>query len=432
MPNSIRLFINVTRQYSLDIMCNRLQPQSRSHLHPKKRTHGEDDVITSGRYEFLAQDRIIYGEPAAKAIPELVETMNARRVFLVASRSLSRATDVIDKIRAALGDHYCGIFDECVEHVPRASVLTAAEAVRHAAPDLIVTIGGGTPIDTVKVLLICLAENIQSEEQLGEYRIRVLEDGRRHTPPVRTPPIRQVVVPTTLSGAEFSQLAGCSDPSRQVKDLFSGREIGAQSVILDPRITLHTPDWLWLSTGIRAIDHAVETVCSRKPTPFTDANCLYGLGMLADSLRRTHVAPQDIEARLQSQLGVWLCSTGLGRVEWGASHGIGHQLGAVADVPHGHTSCVMLPSVLRYNEQVNADRQALIAEALGHGDAKAADLIESLIQDLGMPTRLRDVGITKEHFPAIASGGMQNMMVRSNPRPIAGPEDIFAILDQAW
>lgn len=389
-------------------------------------------MITSGRYEFLAQDRIIYGEPAAVAVAELAETMGARRVFLVASGALSRNTDEIDKIRNALGDRYCGVFDECVEHVPRASVLAAAEAVRKANPDLIVTIGGGTPIDTVKVLLICLAENIQTEEQLGEYRIRVLEDGRRYTPPVRKPPMRQVVVPTTLSGAEFSQLAGCSDPVRQVKDLFAGREIGAQSVILDPRITVHTPDWLWISTGIRAIDHAVETVCSRKPIPFTDANCLYGLRMLADSLRRTRLAASDLEARMQSQLGVWLCSTGLGRVEWGASHGIGHQLGAVAGVPHGHTSCVMLPSVLRYNESVNADRQALISEALGHPGAKAADLIESLIRDLGMPTRLRDVGVNREQFAAIAAGGMQNMMVRSNPRPISGPEDILAILNQAW
>lgn len=389
-------------------------------------------MLTNGQYEFLAQDRIIYGEPAAKSVAQLAESMGAKRVFLVASGALSKNTDEIDKIRTALGERYCGLFDECVEHVPRTSVLTAAEAVRQAKPDLIVTIGGGTPIDTVKVLLICLAEDIQTEEQLGEYRIRVLEDGSRYTPPVRKPPFRQVVIPTTLSGAEFSQLAGCSDPARQVKDLFAGREIGAQSVILDPRITVHTPEWLWISTGIRAIDHAVETVCSRKPNPYTDANCLYGLRMLANSLKRTLSSPSDLEARLQSQLGVWLCSTGLGRVEWGASHGIGHQLGAVAGVAHGHTSCVMLPSVLRYNEATNADRQALISEALGQPDAKASDLLESLIQDLGMPTRLRDVGVNPEQFQAIAAGGMQNMMVRSNPRPITSPDDIISILKQAW
>jgi len=325
-----------------------------------------------------------------------------------------------------------GLFDECVAHVPRESVLRAADAVRQAQPDLIVTVGGGTPIDTVKVLLICLAQNVQTEAELGEYRIRVLEDGSKHVPAVGKPPVRQIVVPTTLSGAEFSCLGGCSDPARQVKDIYSGREIGAQVVILDPALTVHTPEWLWLSTGVRAVDHAVETICSRRPQPFTDATCLHALTMLDASLRRNKQESLDLEARLQSQLGVWLASTGLGRVEWGASHGIGHQLGAVADVPHGHTSCVMLHNVLRYNLPANAARQALISEALGRPEVSAADLIESLVRDLGMPTRLQDVGVKREHFAAIARGGMENMMVRSNPRPITRPEDILEILEQAW
>lgn len=388
--------------------------------------------MLQGRYEFLPQDRVVFGTPAAQAVAELAEQMNARRVFLVSSKTLSRQTDEIDKIRAALGDRYVGLFDECVAHVPRGSVLKAAEAVRRAEPDLIVTIGGGTPVDTVKVLLIVLAESVRSEEELGEYRIRMREDGSKHVPQVGKPPLRQVIVPTTLSGAEFSNLGGCSDPLRQVKDLYTGREIGGQAVILDPAITVHTPEWLWLSTGVRAVDHAVETVCSRAPQPFTDATCLYGLGMLSESLRRNKQAPQDLDARLQSQLGVWLASTGLGRVEWGASHGIGHQLGAVADVPHGYTSCVMLHNVLRYNQPANAARQALVSRAMGEAQTPAADLVRRLVQDLGMPATLREVGVKREHFEAIARGGMENMMVRSNPRPIRSPQDIIEILEMAW
>lgn len=389
-------------------------------------------MIEPGRYEFLAQDRVIFGVPAAAAVVETAEKLKAERVFLVTSQTLSRKTDEIAKIRAALGHRFVGLFDECVAHVPRSSVLQAAEAVRHAEPDLIVTIGGGTPIDTVKVLLICLAHDIRTPEDLGAYRIRVREDGSRYVPQIAPPPLRQVIVPTTLSGAEFSNLGGASDPVRQVKDLYTGREIGGQVVILDPAITVHTPDWLWLSTGIRAVDHAVETVCSRKPQPYTDATCLYGLAMLNESLRINRQAPTDLDARLRSQLGVWLASSGLGRVEWGASHGIGHQLGAVADVPHGYCSCVMLPSVLRYNREVNVDRQRLISQSLGEPETDAAELIGRLIADLGLPIRLRDVGVKPEHFEAIARGGMENMMVRSNPRPITKPQEIIDILELAW
>lgn len=389
-------------------------------------------MTMSGQYEFLAQDRVVFGVPAAQAVVEQAERLGAQRVFIVSSKTLSRETEEINHLRQALGSRYVGLFDECIAHVPRDSVLTAAAAVRAASPDLIVTVGGGTPIDTVKVLLICLAHDLQRAEQLDDFRVRVNADGSKVVPEVASPPLRQVIVPTTLSGAEFSKIGGASDPVRQVKDLYIGREIGGQVVILDPALTIHTPDWLWLSTGLRAVDHAVETVCSRLPQPFTDATCLHGLRMLNASLRINRQQPDDLEARLNSQLGVWLASTGLGRVDWGASHGIGHQLGAVADVPHGYCSCVMLPSVLRYNHAVNADRQRLISEAFGEPERLAADLVEALIRDLGLPQTLRDVGVSRGHFEAIAQGGMQNMMVRSNPRPIHHPDNIVDILDLAW
>jgi len=139
-----------------------------------------------------------------------------------------------------------------------------------------------------------------------------------------------------------------------------------------------------------------------------------------------------LAARLDCQLGVWLASTGLNRIEWGASHGIGHQLGAVANVPHGHCSCVMLPSVLRYNEPVNVDRQAMVAQTLDREGWSAADAVAELVADLGQPGRLRDVGVQRDQFEAIANGAMRNVMVRSNPRPIADPRSILEILEMAY
>ena len=385
-----------------------------------------------GRYEFLAQDRIIYGFPAAQAVAETADVQGAQRVFVVTSQTLSRKTDEIRKIREVLGPRLVGLFDECIAHVPRESVLRAADAVRRAEPDLIVTVGGGTPIDTVKILLICLAEGVQTEDELGEFRIRVREDGSRFVPKVGRPPVRQIVLPTTLSGAEFSAIGGATDTRRMVKDLYAGREIGAQVVILDPALTVHTPEWLWLSTGVRAVDHAVESICSRTAQPFTDATCLHGLAMLARSLRRTKSDPQDLDARLESQVGVWLAAAGLGRVDLGASHGIGHELGAVAGVPHGHTSCVLLHQVLRYNREINAARQQLVSNALGDPAAPAGDLIESLVRALGMPLTLRDVGVRRDQFDAVASASMENVFVRGNPRPIRSPQDIIDILNMAW
>jgi alcohol dehydrogenase class IV len=392
---------------------------------------GSEDML-SGTYEFLPQDRVIFGRPAAEAIVETADRMGKNRLLIVSSNTLSRKTDVVSNIRARLGPRCVGVYDECVEHVPRASVLSLAAAVRDAAPDLIVTVGGGTPVDTVKVMLLTTAAGIADESGFESVRIRVEPDGTRVVPEVKDPALRQIIVPTTLSGAEFSNLGGCTDLGRKVKDLYTGRLIGGQVVILDPAATIYTPSSLWLSTGIRAVDHAVETICSRRPQPFTDATCAHALRLLSKSLLTNHENPEDLSARLDSQLAVWLATTGLGRVDWGASHGIGHQLGAVANVPHGHCSCVMLPSVLRWNRSTNGSQQAIVAHAMGAEDDDAAAAVAKLVAALKQPARLRDVGVRHEHYDAIAAGAMQNVFVRSNPRPVTDPSQIREILDMAW
>jgi alcohol dehydrogenase class IV len=388
--------------------------------------------MLSGSYEFLPQDRVIFGRPAAEAVVETADRMAKRRLLIVASKTLSRKTDVVSKIQAALAERCVGVFDECIEHVPRASVLSLAADVRKREPDLIVTVGGGTPIDTVKVTLLTMGAGVTDEPGFDAMRIRVEADGSRVVPTIKDPPVRQIIVPTTLSGAEFSNLGGCTDPVRKVKDLYTGRLIGGQVVILDPATTVYTPPGLWLSTGIRAVDHAVETICSRKPQPFTDATCIHALQLLSKSLPANHANPDDLAGRLDSQLAVWLATTGLGRVDWGASHGIGHQLGAVANVAHGHCSCVMLPSVLRWNLSVNAAQQAIVAQALGAKDGDAAIAVAKLVEGLGQPTRLREVGVRPEHYDAIAAGAMQNVFVRSNPRPITNSAQVREILAMAW
>lgn len=388
--------------------------------------------MITGDYQFLAQDRVTFGVPAALAVADSVARLGKRRVLIVTSKTLNRGTDVVNAIAKKLGNTCVGVYDECVTGIPRESILRLLKAVRELNPDLIVTVGGGTAMDSVKVMLVMLAHNVTSVDEFSNYHIRVDADGNRIVPTVQDPPLRQIIVPTTLSAAEFSCLGGATDTARQVRDIYTGRHIGGQEVILDPAMTTHTPDWLWLSTGIRAVDHAVETVCSRKPQPFTDATCLHALDMLSSALVRSAADPQDLDARQACQLGAWLAATGLGRIEWGASHGIGHQLGAVAAVPHGHTSCVMLPSVLRWNQSVNANQQAKVARAMGRSDGDAAQAVGDLIANVNQPGTLRAVGVKREHFPAIANGAMQNFMVRSNPRSIESPEQVLEILELAW
>jgi len=385
-----------------------------------------------GMHEFLAQDRVIWGKPAAQAMIEEADRRQAQRLFIVTSNTLNRKTDAVESLRRALGPRCVGTFDECQEHTPRPSVFAAARAVRAAEPDLIVTFGGGTAIDTVKVLLIVLAHNLTDPKQLDDYHIRVNPDGSRHVPSINVPPLRQVVISTTLSAAEFSNLGGCTDAERGVKDAYTGREIGAASVILDPAVTVHTPEWLWLSTGIRAIDHAVEGLCSIEASPLVEATAVHALRLLSRSLDKTKQAPDDLVARIESMQGAWLAGFAIFKVPFGASHGVGHSLGAVTGMSHGYTSCVMLPHVMRFNQSHRPEKLAQIASALERGDGDGASAVSALIERLGMPTRLRDAGVQRAQFDKIASGAMGNIWVRTNPRPINEQTDVINLLNAAW
>ena len=392
--------------------------------------------MSSGMHEFLAQDRVIWGSPAAAAVVAEADRRNAERIFIVTSKSLNRKTDAVQKIRAALGSRHVGSFDECIEHTPRDSVIAAANAARGAAPDLVLTVGGGTAIDTVKVMLIALAHDLTRPEQLSEFHLKMNPDGSRHVPVIKSPPYRQIVVSTTLSSAEFSNLGGCTDSVRKVKDAYVGREIGAAAVILDPAITVHTPQWLWLSTAVRALDHAVEGLCSLQPTPIVDATSLQALHLFGQALEQTHNHPSDMNARLACQQASWLAGFGIYRVPYGASHGIGHSLGAVTGISHGYTSCIMLPHVMRWNLPMTQQAQRRIAQALGRddgdADGDAATAVGQLIERLGLPTRLRDLNVRKDQFAQIAEGARDHMWVRSNPRPITSHEQIVGLLDSAW
>lgn len=388
--------------------------------------------MISGKYDFIQQERVIYGRPAADAVADVADELGREKLFIVASKTLNRKTDVIEAMRKRLGARITGVFDECEEHSPTGSVIRAANAMRASGADLVVTVGGGSPIDTVKVAQIVLAEGVQTEEELLQYRITLKPDGSWNVPASKPSPLRQIIVPTTLSAAEFSIIGGATDRRRQVKDLYMNKTICGQMAILDPAVTIHTPEWLWLSTGIRAVDHAVESILSTTPVPLVSATGIEGLRMLRASLPANRSDPGNLDMRLQSQLGVWLASTGIGRVQWGASHGIGHQLGAVAGVAHGHTSCVMLPAVMRYNRSHVGDQLARIAtDAFGQPGGDAASLVQSLIASLGMPTRLGEVKVDRGMFERIAASAMQSPMVRSNPRPISEPAQVIDILESA-
>ena len=389
-------------------------------------------MVHSGRVVFGEMDEVVFGRPATEVVAEEALRYQAERVFVMASGTLNRTTDEVVKIRRALGNRFAGLFNQMPPHTPRRAVIEAAAMAREAGADLIVTIGGGSVTDGAKAVQLCLANDIRTAEALDQYRPVKGPDSTLGPPPCNPPSVPQVTVPTTLSAPEFSAIAGVTDERHRVKELFRHPEIIPRAVVLDPAVTVHTPEWLWLSTGIRAVDHCVEGICSREANPYADAQALHGLALLCRGLPRVKTDPNDLGARLDCQIGSWLSMGPLAAgVPMGASHGIGYVLGAVFDIPHGHTSCIMLPAVMRWNKPANSERQALVAAAMGHPGEDAGEVLAAFIAGLGMPRSLGAVKIGPESFAKLAEQAMDTPWVPRNPRPIPGPAEVREILELA-
>jgi len=383
--------------------------------------------VHTGRVVFGAMDEVVFGRPASEAIIEQMKRLGSKRAFLMVSGTLNRETDVIENIRRTLGPRGVGTFDAMPPHTPRTAVIAATEQARAADADLIVTVGGGSITDGAKAVQLCLANNIRSPDDIDRIRA-----GRGPSPQLNPPAVRQISAPTTIAGGEFSATAGVTNEKTKVKEALRHPLLMPRATILDPWLGAHTPEWLWLSTGIRAVDHCVEGICSREAHPYGDAQALRGLAMLAQALPRVKADAGDLDARMDCQIGTWLSTGPLASgVPMGASHGIGYVLGAEFGVPHGHTSCVMLPSVMRWNKSANAERQALVAAAMGHPNEDAGDVLDDFIRGLGMPRSLREVKVGPEHFDRIAQQAMATPWVPRNPRKIEGPAQVREILDMA-
>lgn len=381
----------------------------------------------------LAQARVYQAMPLAEALAEELSTCGARKVFITTTRSLAGSA-IVEAAATVLGERLVGRFDAIAAHSPREAVIEGAARIRAAQAELVLAIGGGSVIDATKVMLQAIWCGIDTVDGLAGIVNGNHAGGRQPDEWHRDPQaLRMVAVPTTLSGAEFSHRAGITDTSTGRKLGFAHPLAAPQAVILDPAATRETPMRLLLSTGVRAIDHAVEYWCAAETVPYSDAMARQALAMLARALPRIHAAPADLEARHAAQLGVWLSMLPLGTgVPMGASHGIGYILGGAYGVPHGITSCVMLPAVLEWNVPVNAERQRTVAALLGAEGEPAGPALRSLLAGIGLPARLREIGIDEKQLPAIAARYDGTGPIRTNPRPVAGPDDVLDILRLAW
>ena len=385
--------------------------------------------VTPSELRFTRTERVTMGMPAGEALLDQAEAMGCTKVFLLVSTTLREETDEIAKIERALGSRHAATHSGIAPHAPRTDVLAAADAAREAGADLIVSVGGGSATDAAKIVSLLLKHDVRTIEDFEPLRTYVTDDGEVINPIKVGPDIPVICVPTTLSGGEFNALSGATDEATEHKQGYEHRNMAPVMVVLDPAITVHTPEWLWLSTGVRSVDHAVETLSSDKSNDFADGLAESALKLLVEGLPRAKADPTDLEARLKCQIGAWQSMISIiGGVPMGASHAIGHILGGTCNVPHGYCSCVMAPYVLQWNAEHDDSRQQRTLAVLGNSHPTAAEALDAFIRDLGMPRTLKEVGVGEDRFQQVSEYTLLDIWGRTNPRPVKTADDVMQIL----
>jgi alcohol dehydrogenase len=376
----------------------------------------------SREFNLSGLERVISGPGSVERLSLELERRGLERAVVVTGRTLG-ASRLLDRVTSPLGSRCVAVFTDARQHVPSCSVAELTRLLQQHQADAVISFGGGSPIDTAKAAVYNL---------LGPKQ-----------PPHRGTWPAHIAIPTTLSAGEFTAVAGITDEKTRIKRPVSDSRMTARTVIADPMLTLETPGWLWAASGIRALDHAIESIYSVRHYPVSDAAASSGLTMLLRHLRPSLDTADShvLDHRGECQLAAWMCVFGVTNAGFGLSHALGHQIGPRWNVPHGMTSCITLPHAMRFMAELAADRFRPIAEGFGvpfdpaHPKTAAlacADRAAAFIAQFDVPQRLRDVGVPENELSDVAGVVHEVMDAAHVVDRLVTQDDLTSLLAAAY
>jgi alcohol dehydrogenase class IV len=322
-------------------------------------------------YSYLPIRSVAYGKDSILKINDFIKEAGVSRALVVTSPSVSKTrfyASVLRQVNVPFSE-----YRDMTQHSPKEKINKVVEMLKRTSADLIVSVGGGSVIDSSKA-----AKHFSKKRELVH-----------------------IAIPTTLSAAEFSHIAGYTQNNS--KKGIREKYLTPQYVILDPTGPEETPEWLWRSTGIRALDHAVETMISEKIGEIAITFSLIAIKKLFENL-----SGKSEQNFMECQLASWYSYFDVYDASMGLSHRIGKAVGARYKIPHGITSCITLPAVMRYYARAKWRELSLISINLrGQGKESvetamlSADMVEYFIKGLGFNNKLSDYGVTEEELPTI-------------------------------
>lgn len=374
--------------------------------------------------------RVFCGTGSLDALSRELGRLGCKRAAVVCGASLARNGQALARVREAVGTHLAGVVAGAVEHSPVPAVLEVARELQGMQADAVIAVGGGSAIVTARAASIVLAEGPDVHRLCTQRGA----DGQWVSPRLARPKLPQLVIPTTPTTA-------CVKAGSAVLDVSMGQRLAlfdpktrAQALFVDPELVATAPASLVLSASMNTLAMAVEGLESLQAHAFSDALLMQSLRLLA-----RHLPVADTPAaRCQLVLAAALCGQGTDFGGAGLASVLGHALGHSQGVANGLVNAAVLPHTMRFNAPATVRGVPQVAAALGAasdpapGAEEAIARVEALLNTLGLPRRLRDLGVSSSALPEIAGKAMSDWFLQRNPRPVQGVAELQAVLEAAW
>ncbi len=379
-------------------------------------------------FEYNNPTKIIFGENSVKEIGLEVERLGGSKALIVTDQGLVQA-GLAEKIEKALGRRYVGTYDGCLPDSGFHLVDEGAAFALEKGADILVSVGGGSVIDTAKGMAVVLKEG----GTISDYR------GMQMLTRPQTP---HIAVPTTAgSGSEVTWFAVIKDWDNNVKEAFLDVHLIPDLAILDPHMVTGLPPHLTAGPGMDAFSHAIEAFHSLQRQPINDGLSLQAVRQIKEYLPRCIEDGSDLVARGQQQLAATMAAIAFSNSQPGLVHAMAHPLGALFKVPHGLANAILLPHVMLFNMPECADRYAQVAQAMdldvrGLRDEEAGkaavQAIQDLIEKIGLPRKLRDAGVPVDRLAEAADYSLADGSIFYNPRMVTEIEEVLEVYQAAW
>ncbi len=371
---------------------------------------------------------VVAGHGSLASISKAVVDLGCSKALILTDPGVKKA-GLAELVKNALADFCIGIYDNIPSDPDLETVDAATTVARELKADCIVSVGGGSVIDTAKGVCVTLKNGGKANDHLN---FLVLTE----------PQTPHIAIPTTAgTGSEVTNIAVLTSKGAGRKLFIVDTRIMPNVAILDPRFTMSLPTDLTVTTAMDAMTHAIEAMTSTMANQICDGQALQAIRLINENLPLVIADGKNEKARLNLQLAATMAGWAFTIAQVGLAHGMAHTIGALHHVPHGAACGIILPKVMRYNVDHSSDKLALVAQALGINTAgmterdaalAAADTVEALMTKVGHPMRLRDVGVPEENLAICAFHAIADTAVLFNGRPVRDPNEVLQIYGQAY